>query len=117
LNIVLLVSVLCYSIGIRAQVAGHQNTSVNLGAGFTGDVHVVAVQPDGKILVGGAMTAYKGVACGRLVRLNTDGTLDGTFQFPWQGALSGSFNPGSVHAISLLADGKILIAGGMEYHA
>lgn len=39
----------------------------------------VAPLPDGKILVGGAFTSFDGVSARRLVRLNQDGSLDGTF--------------------------------------
>ena len=67
------------------------------------NVYVVVVQPDGKILIGGAFTALSpngGVAVTRkyLARLNPDGTLDT------------AFNPNAdniVEAIALQADGKI----------
>src|SRR5437870_13692092 len=67
-----------------------------------GTVNVVVVQPDGKILIGGAFTTVLGVARNNIARLNTDGTLD-------------AFNPnanGTVYAIAVQADGKIL-AGGL----
>src|SRR5438876_823003 len=72
-----------------------------------GAVYVVVVQPDGKILIGGEFTTLSpngGVAVTRnhIARLNPDGTLD-------------AFNPnanGTVYAIAVQADGKIL-AGGL----
>jgi uncharacterized delta-60 repeat protein len=72
-----------------------------------GAVQVVVVQPDGKILIGGAFTTLSpngaaAVTRNRIARLNPDGTLDT------------AFNPnanGSVGAIAVQADGKILVGG------
>ena len=66
--------------------------------------HVVAtaVQPDGKILIGGSFTTVLGVARTNMARLNTDGTLDA------------AFNPSaneSVLSIVVGADGRILAGG------
>ncbi|MBK9060158.1 MAG: hypothetical protein IPL81_09905 [Flavobacteriales bacterium] len=71
-------------------------------------VNKVIVQPDGKILVGGGFTNYAGSGKGNLVRLNSDGTVDATF------------NPGGsgpdflVQDIDLMPDGRILIAGNFN---
>jgi len=65
-------------------------------------VYTVAVQPDGKILLGGAFTSIQGTPRHRLARLNPDGTLDL------------AFNPSAdadVFAITLQTDGKILVGG------
>ncbi|MDF1516069.1 MAG: delta-60 repeat domain-containing protein [Anaerolineae bacterium] len=42
-------------------------------------VNVIAVQSDGKILVGGSFTSIGGVARDRIARLNEDGSVDQTF--------------------------------------
>jgi len=66
------------------------------------DVYSLAVQADGKILVGGIFTGLGGQNRPGLGRLNADGTLDT------------SFNPGAgggVTALALQADGKILVGG------
>ena len=39
-----------------------------------------AVQPDGKILIGGVFTTVLGVTRNNIARLNTDGTLDTAFR-------------------------------------
>lgn len=78
------------------------------GAGVDNDVFALALQPDGRILLGGQFTGYVARASSsvraRVARLNADGSLD-----------SGSFaatNPnGDVYAIALQADGKALIGG------
>lgn len=67
-------------------------------------VGCMALQSDGKILIGGEFTHYNGVVRNRIARLNSDGTLDP------------SFNPGSgandrVNSIAVQSNGKILIAG------
>lgn len=69
------------------------------------EVNSIAVQPDGKILVGGAFTNYAGSGKNNLVRLNNDGTVDPT----WNPAGSG---PGHlVQDVALMPDGRILIGG------
>jgi uncharacterized delta-60 repeat protein len=74
------------------------------GTGFNGETNAVAIQPDGKILVGGNFTSYNGTARNRIVRLNTDGSLDTTF------GIGTGFNA-SVWAITIQPDNKILVAG------
>jgi uncharacterized delta-60 repeat protein len=72
-----------------------------------GAIRVFVVQPDGKALVGGQFTAFSPnggapVTRNRIARLNPDGTLDA------------AFNPnanGTVYAIAVQADGKILVGG------
>ena len=65
-------------------------------------VGATAVQPDGKILIGGFFSSIMGVARNNIARLNTDGTVDTAF--------SPNAN-GEVFAIAVQPDGKILAAG------
>jgi uncharacterized delta-60 repeat protein len=65
-------------------------------------VNAVAVQADGKILLGGTFTMVNGTARNRVARLLADGALDTTF------------NPGAdgtVNAIVVGTDGAIYLAG------
>lgn len=71
----------------------------------TAPVYDLALQADGKIVIGGAFTAVHGTAINRIARLNADGSLDTTFN-PGTG-VSG----GPVRALLVQADGKILIGG------
>ena len=72
-----------------------------------GQVGVIVVQSDGKILIGGQFTTLSpnggaAITRNRIARLNADGTLDT------------SFNPSAnnyVRSIALQADGKILVGG------
>ncbi|MGQ3028242.1 MAG: InlB B-repeat-containing protein, partial [Ferrovibrionaceae bacterium] len=65
----------------------------------------MAVQSDGKILVGGTFTTAgpNNTPYGRLARFNADGSLDTTFANP-------AFN-NSVYAIAVQSDGKIIVVG------
>ncbi|HWW02287.1 MAG TPA: hypothetical protein VNZ64_21480 [Candidatus Acidoferrum sp.] len=69
---------------------------------FGGTVAATAVQPDGKIVIGGEFRAVLGITRNGIARLNTDGTLDTAFD-PNAG--------GPVNAIVVQADGKILVGG------
>jgi len=70
--------------------------------GANSPVYSLAVQADGKILVGGGFTSLGGQARNRIGRLNADGTLDT------------AFNPGAggdVNSLAVQVDGKILVGG------
>ncbi len=68
-------------------------------------IYAVAVQPDGKVLIGGMFTEFNGVQRNRVARLNSDGSLDTSFD-PGAGA------NGTVSGMALQPDGKVLICGG-----
>ena len=66
----------------------------------------MAVQADGKVIVGGDFTSFNNFAFHHLVRLNLDGSVDPAFN-----ADTGASQNGSVHAIVIQPDGRILIGG------
>ncbi|MCW5960238.1 MAG: hypothetical protein KIS76_08740 [Pyrinomonadaceae bacterium] len=68
----------------------------------SGKILAIAIASDGKIVVGGQVTAIGGQSVGRIARLNADGTLDTSF--------SANLN-NTVRAIAFQADGKILVGG------
>jgi uncharacterized delta-60 repeat protein len=70
----------------------------------TAAVNAIAVQPDGKILVGGDFTTVNGIARSGIARLNANGSVDATFQ-PSPGAND------QVLTLELQSDGKVLIGG------
>ncbi|MDQ3076036.1 MAG: Ig-like domain-containing protein [bacterium] len=78
----------------------------NLGTGFNGIVHTVALQEDGDILIGGIYTGLNGNTRNRLVRLNSDGTEDTAFYTN----LGTGFN-GLVKSLTVQSDGDILVGG------
>src|SRR5205814_2235697 len=68
-----------------------------------------ALQPDGKILIGGAFTAVNGAPRNYLARLNADGSVDSGFN-PAPIADYVRFKP-SVQSLALQADGSIVVGG------
>ena len=94
---------------VRLNSDGTVDTSfyTNLGTGFDGTVYSIAVQADGKILVGGFFTLLNSITRNRLVRLNSDGTVDTSFYTN----LGTGFGADAVFGITVQTDGKILAAG------
>jgi uncharacterized delta-60 repeat protein len=74
------------------------------GTGTNGTVTKIILQADGKIIVTGTFTTYNNVSANGIIRLNQDGSLDGTFN-------AGTGPNGTLYAIAVQPDGKILIAG------
>jgi uncharacterized delta-60 repeat protein len=67
-------------------------------------VLAVAIQSDGKIIIGGRFSAVNGIVRSNLARLNTDGTLDRTFA-ELQGV------NGQVSAVAIQPSGGIIVGG------
>src|SRR5205807_2604624 len=84
-----------------------------------GDVYVVVVQPDGKILIGGNFTTLSpngGVAVtrNRLARPNPAGTAAGLARFGAVGAVANAFGPDAVDvvdSVGVRAVGEIFVGG------
>ena len=70
-----------------------------------GWVSAVAIQGDGKILIGGGFTTVNGTGRTRIARLNASGSIDATF------TATADFY---VDVIAIQSDGKILIGGAFE---
>jgi uncharacterized delta-60 repeat protein len=70
-------------------------------------VSTTSIQSDGKIIIGGWFTSYDGTTRNDIARLNSDGTLDGTFNLNLGTALYES----GVYTTSIQSDGKIIIGG------
>jgi uncharacterized delta-60 repeat protein len=71
----------------------------------------MAIQPDGKVLVGGYFTKYGATDCHYIARLEADGTLDTSFA-PSGIGLTSSSSSATVNSLALQADGRVL-AGGL----
>jgi uncharacterized delta-60 repeat protein len=89
---------------IRLNADGSKDTSFNIGTGFNGIVIAITSQSDGKILVGGGFITYNGVVSNRIIRLNTNGTIDTSFN-------TGTGFNSDVNTITIQSDGKIIIGG------
>jgi len=82
-------------------------TFVQTGSGLSGGgVYTIVAQEDGKILVGGQFSSYNEIARSKLLRLNSDGSLDTTFTQTGSG-LNGQI----VLSIILQPDEKIITSG------
>ncbi len=91
---------------LRLNVNGTRDASFQTTAGALGMVDALAVQTDGKILIGGTLAGYNGVNTASVARLNTDGTLDASF------VPDPALNlRGQTLALAIQADGKILAVG------
>lgn len=89
---------------VRLNNNGSLDTTFNPGTGANEWVFEMALQKDGKILLGGNFTTYNGIPRNRIARLNSDGSLDISFN-------PGSGTNGYILAIKIQSDGKILIGG------
>ncbi len=92
---------------VRLDENGHLDTEFNTGTGFDGAVNAIALQDDGRILVGGEFATYDGTARGGIVRLQSNGALDEAFD-PGTG-----FN-GKVVSLAVQPDGKIIASGNFS---
>jgi uncharacterized delta-60 repeat protein len=80
----------------------------NTGEGTNAQVTSTAIDSNGKIYLGGIFTNYSGSTFNRIVKVNTDGTIDSTFSI---GTGFGSNN--NVRVIKPLLDGKVLVGGSL----
>jgi uncharacterized delta-60 repeat protein len=90
----------------RLNADGSLDTSFLNGlAGTDYDVTSLALQPDGRVLIGGEFTTVNGVTRNGVARLNADGSLDTTFLNGLAGANS------TVSCLAVRPDGRVLIGG------
>lgn len=88
----------------RLLSTGEMDVTFDPGFGAGSNVRCLALQPDGKVVVGGSFTTFDGVVRHLLARLNTDGSVDQNYPVQW-GIGFGVF------ALALLADGDVLAGG------
>ena len=89
---------------IKLKSNGSVDNTFSVGAGTSTLVQSILVQPDDKVILAGWFVSYSSTTANRIVRLNTNGTIDNTFS-------SGSgFNADVWHAIRQ-PDGKIVCVG------
>jgi len=92
----------------RVTFTGALDPTFNVGAGATGQnatVRAVAVQADGRVILGGDFVSFNNATHNHLVRLNPDGSVDTTY-------LASASGPNdSVRAMVVQPDGKLIIGG------
>jgi uncharacterized delta-60 repeat protein len=89
---------------VRLGTNGTPDTSFSIGTGFNNTVLTLAVAGDGKVYVGGDFTSYNGTSINRIVRLNTNGSLDTSYAV-------GTGADNSVKGIALDSAGKSVVVG------
>ena len=94
----------------RINPDGTLDTTFHIGSAFNGAVYCIAIQPNGKIIVGGSFSNYDGIMQNDIARVNADGSLDTTFN------QSGAGANGTVQAIAVQPDGKIVVGGDFTYY-
>ncbi len=102
----------------RLNPDGSLDTTFDIGTGFNDAVNSIALQSNGKLIVVGDFTTYNGATQNKIVRLNTDGTVDTSFS---SGNGPGRYSPSSnstfirdIETVSLQSDGKIIIGGNFN---
>ncbi len=97
-----------YEMILRLNVNGSVDNTFYVGNGFSigsfDNVKSFALQPDGKLLVGGQFTTYQGLSVPPVIRLNANGTRDLTFQ-------PTNVVNGTVESIALQPDGRVIVVG------
>ncbi|QKG54448.1 delta-60 repeat domain-containing protein [Hymenobacter sp. BRD67] len=95
---------------LRAQTLDPTFQATTLKVPYTGglqtSVQLTLVQPDGKVLIAGGFDFANGTLASKIMRLNADGSVDGTFNPGGTGA------NGFIVGMALQPDGKIIIVGG-----
>jgi uncharacterized delta-60 repeat protein len=91
----------------RLHVDGSLDLDFDPGKGPDKDLSCMAIQGNGKILIDGFFNSYNETERNAVTRINSDGSLDKDFN-PGKGIR------GSVKAMAVQKDGKILIAGNFS---
>lgn len=101
---------------VRLNTNGTIDNTFKTGTGFNGTTYGIVLQSDGKIIVTGGFTTYSGSSTNRIVRLNTDGTLDTTYK------AGQTFNPtfGSQYpavGLGIQSDNKVIAYGDFTQYS
>jgi uncharacterized delta-60 repeat protein len=87
---------------------GFWNSFINfcyeVGEGFNNQAEAAVEDSSGRIIFGGLFTSYSGVSFNRIVRVNSDASIDNTFN------IGTGFN-NAVTEVVLQPDGKIIVGG------
>ncbi len=90
---------------VKVNNDGSIDESFNIGLGTNDIINAVALQDDGKVIIAGWFTSYNGTLVNRIARINSDGSLDSTFN------IGGGFNS-TIRCVTVQPDGKVLVGGG-----
>lgn len=86
----------------RVNADGSPDGTFDPGSGFSALPYSLLIQPDGKIIAIGGFNSYNGTSPGKIIRINSDGTRDATFN---------TVVPEGMLSVALESDGQIVIGG------
>jgi len=99
------------------------NSNGSLDTSFSGNTNTlggsmiindISLYPDGKMLISGDFYNYNNVATAdKVIRLNSNGSIDTSFTSPFSGSTSTVSN---VLTTEILSDGKIMIGGNFDIY-
>jgi len=90
---------------IKLNSDGTVDGTFNAGSGFNGNVRTIRIDSSGGIYVGGDFTTYDGVTANRIIKLNSDGTKDVSFDN------TTAFNTGGLFDIQFDSTGALWCCG------
>jgi uncharacterized delta-60 repeat protein len=98
-----------YNGSVRNRIAlvgsdGTLNTALNPGTGFDAPVYELDIQLSDRILAVGEFTTYNGNSSRGLVRLESNGDFDDSFQI-------GNGTPSQLYTVAALPSGRVLVGG------
>ena len=93
---------------VRLKVDGSLDEDFGRNLRFDGAINDIALQPDGRLVIGGSFERINGVRRSYMARLMPDGTVDESFK-PKSG-LASDWSV-TLYSIALQADKKILVGG------
>jgi uncharacterized delta-60 repeat protein len=91
---------------VRLNADGSVDNTFSVGSGPNAKVWSVTLASDGKILIGGDFTGVDVYSCGRVARLNLNGTVDTSF--------NADAVDSTVYAIAVQSDGRVVIGGTFQ---
>jgi uncharacterized delta-60 repeat protein len=94
------------------QAAGDPDSTFSPATGLGYPVNAMALQSDGRIVIGGEFVGYESTPRSHIARLNTNGTLDITYD-PGDGVSITSGTP-QVFALKAQSDDEVLIGGQFD---
>lgn len=95
---------------VKLKSGGTIDTQFSIGTGFSSNINTAVIQSDDKIIAGGFFTNYSGVSYNRIIRLNSNGSIDNTFN------IGTGFNQ-PVYSLEIQNDGKILVGGNFTSYS
>ena len=95
----------------RLNADGSVDTSFNPGTGANKAVWALALQADGKVVLGGTFTSVNNTTCTYIARLNANGSLDTGFK-PVIGPI-GVYS--GVYSLAVQTNGKVLVGGFFHF--